>query len=149
MTIQFDSTAEFQDDLQRLDIEQRVSVVAHINKVAQAFIHDKRAFAALTHKLAPIALQGDLESSLCATRVNEFCIVMATDDDPLFERVLISLLRVVAKSQEKVAYLQAARGLYGSLLQSESGAQETNGDGRKKTRSSKRVLTSAKVATVG
>jgi hypothetical protein len=68
--------------------------------------------ARLARPMVPVLKRG-LESSLRTARVgNDIRIILAVDEDPIFEQVLVTLLRVVRHKDLKKAFGSVAERLY-------------------------------------
>jgi hypothetical protein len=117
--IEFRSTAAFERDLQGLDSTARRRVIDAINSRSALWLEDRRKAEKLFFRPYRFLLRGDLESSLCEIRVGkERRVIMAVDDDPVFGRVIITLMRVVPKSQQEAAYVELGQRLYpGQILE--------------------------------
>ena len=64
MNLIFHSTEDFEQDLQAFDESMRREITERINQVAQAFVHDKKAFARQAQQPYRIELDGGYDSSL-------------------------------------------------------------------------------------
>ena len=52
-----------------------------------------------------LVLRGGLESSLCEIRIGkDRMVILTVDDDPIFKRVVVTLMRIVPKSERNEAY---------------------------------------------
>ncbi len=116
MTLLFQSTEEFEQDLQQVDTPTRQRIVHCLNQVAQAFVEDKKAFARHARKPYRVKLGEGYDSSLYAIRVDfDLHAILTVDDDPLFDQVIITLIRVVNPADLKETYGLAAQALYQDL----------------------------------
>jgi len=115
MELSFNTTEEFEKDLRSLDTATRTEMVDKINRVAQMFSENKAEFAKQVTK--PLIKMGNgYNSSLYIVRVApNIRVVMAVDDDPIFEQVIVTLLRAVKRVKVKEAVNQAAQDLYQPL----------------------------------
>lgn len=116
MNLIFNSTEGFESDLREFDEVTRCKVTERVNQVAQEFIQDKRAFARHARKPCTIQLGNGYESSLYSVKVEPSVRVLLTvDDDPIFERVIVTLMRVVKRAQSRKAYDSIVEALYKHL----------------------------------
>ena len=116
MDLIFHSTESFEQDLQQFDDIARQKVITHLNDVAQAFIDDKKTFAKLARKPYPIEMLNGYDSSLYAVRIApNFRAILTVDEDPLFNQVIVTLIRIVQSPFFKETYMNTAKILYQSL----------------------------------
>lgn len=113
MNFLFNSTADFEQDLQNFDATTRHTIVERVNALAQVFVHDKVAFARQARKPYRIHLSNGYDSSLYVVQAGpETRLILTVDDDPIFEQVIVTLLRLVPRSEVRRAYAAAAQTLY-------------------------------------
>ena len=113
MHLLFNSTESFEKDLQPLDASAQQGIVHRLNQIAPAFVEDKKAFARHARKPYKVQLGDGYDSSLYAVRIApDLHAVLAVDDDPLFDQVIMTLIRVVNHADLKEAYGLAAKSLY-------------------------------------
>ncbi len=105
MNMVFHSTEDFEKDLQTFDAATRQRIAQHVNRVAQEFAEDKKAFARHARKPCSVKLGNGYDSSLYSVKVEPNVRVLLTvDDDPIFGQVIVTLMRAVIKSQSKEAF---------------------------------------------
>ena len=105
MNITFHSTEDFEKDLHGFDAVTRQKITRHVNQVAQEFVKDKKAFARHARKPCRVKLSNGYDSSLYSVKVEANVRVLLTvDDDPIFEQVIVTLMRAVKRSQSKEAF---------------------------------------------
>ena len=116
MNLLFNSTEDFERDLQRFDETTRHLIAERVNEVARTFEHDKAAFARQARKPYPVKLGNGYDSSLYAVKAGpDVRVVLAVDNDPLFDQILVTLIRVVPRAELQEAYQAAALALYQPL----------------------------------
>jgi hypothetical protein len=109
----FESTRGFEDDIGRIPAESRSRVVDEINDRCRMILEDRPAFEANLSRPFDPPVPDALQSTLSVMAIREgYRVILAVDDDPLFGRVLVTLLRVVEAQDETVAYRSAASMLY-------------------------------------
>ena len=116
MNLVFRSTEDFEQDLQGFDEAARRQITERVNQVAQDFIHDQSAFAVYANQPRCIELNHDYDSSLYVVKTEpDVRILMTIDDDTIFEQVIVTLMRVVQKSQALQVYTSLIKSLFKSL----------------------------------
>lgn len=116
MNLLFNSTEDFENDLRNFDETARQRIAERVNEVAQSFAQDKQRFARQARKPYRVPLGNGYASSLYAVKVApDARIVMAVDNDPLFDQVIVTLIRVVSRAALQEAYQAAAQALYQPL----------------------------------
>ena len=116
MNLLFNSTEDFEQDLRTFDDATRQSIVERVNSVAQSFIENKSSFARQARQPYRIELNNGFDSSLYSVRVEPgIRLVLTIENDPLFEQVNVTLMRVVKRGDLREAYETAARNLYQHL----------------------------------
>ncbi|WP_295990268.1 hypothetical protein [Rugamonas sp.] len=106
MNLQFDIARRFEEDLERLSPRDRERVATSIDRHAAVF--DAGSLGAMRRIYQPqkILLPEGLQSSLFVLRVSEEVrVILTIEEDPLFDRKVITLLRVVRRDQVDRSYL--------------------------------------------
>jgi mRNA-degrading endonuclease RelE of RelBE toxin-antitoxin system len=117
MGLEFLTTAAFQNDLTQLEEPTRKQVVQSVDRRGQLAITDREAFQKGLIRPGLKKLAGGLDASLYAMRVGkDLRVIFALDDDPIFDRTILTLLRVVQRDQAEEAYEKTAQALYGERL---------------------------------
>jgi hypothetical protein len=116
MDLLFHSTETFEQDLQQFDAHLQIRIVQRVNEVAEAFIADQRVFAQQARKPYNLQLSNGFDSSLYSVIVEpDLRVILTVDDDPLFDQVIVTLMRVVKRPDLYNAYTSVAKTLYQSL----------------------------------
>ena len=117
--IEFRSVAAFERDLEGLDAPERRSVIDTINAKSSLWLKDRGKAEKEFLRPYRFLLRGRLESSLCEICIGmERRVILAVDDDPIFGRVIVTLMRIVTKHEQKAAYDELAKSLYpGQILE--------------------------------
>lgn len=117
MDIVIESTKNFEKNLTQLDESDKTSVVQNINNCAQLFTTQKTN---IYRKLKRLRLPYDLngyESSLYVLKVSQkLRVILAVDEDPIFNQVIFTLYRVVTPDNLNKEYQSVAKSLYQELL---------------------------------
>ncbi|MBN1636408.1 MAG: hypothetical protein JW920_07835 [Deltaproteobacteria bacterium] len=109
----FQSTESFELDLETLQEEQRTAVVEAINTHCPNFQCDQDAFFRHAYQPQEIALLGECCSSLYVLPVNDDqSIILTVDEDPLFDQIIVTLIRIVQSARIMETYLDVARLIY-------------------------------------
>lgn len=117
MDILIESTKGFEQDLSRLNEDERAITIKKINDCASLLSTQKAdVYRKLRRLPLPSALNG-YESSLYTLRVSQkLRIVLAVDEDPIFGQVIFTLFRAVEHTDLDKAYKTIAESLYQELL---------------------------------
>ena len=115
MKFELDTTAEYRRDLETLRPQEQSEVTRKLAKLVQMFKRDRRAF--FTHCYRPVKphLPGNLTSTVWVLRVTpKIQILFAYDEDPLFDTLKFSLLRIFNHHLRNGDFLGAAAQFYRS-----------------------------------
>jgi hypothetical protein len=115
MKFELDTTAEYRQDLETLRAQEQSDVTRKLAKLIQMFKRDRRAF--FTHCYRPVKphLPGNLTSTVWVLRVTpKIQILFAYDEDPLFDTLKFSLLRIFNHHLRNGDFLGAAAQFYRS-----------------------------------
>ena len=112
-----ESTRSFEKDIAKLSVDEKAAAIQKINDCASLFPTQK---ADVYRKLRRLRLPSDLngyESSLYTLRVSQkLRVILAVDEDPIFEQVIFTLFRAVKHDELDRAYQGVAESLYQELL---------------------------------
>jgi hypothetical protein len=115
MKFELDTTAEYRRELEKLAPKERSDVTRKLHSLVQTFKKDRRAF--FTHCYRPIKphLPGNLTSTVWVLRVTpKIQVLFAYDEDPLFDSLKFSLLRIFNQHLRNGDFLEAAAQFYRS-----------------------------------
>jgi hypothetical protein len=130
MALEFRTTAGFQEDLRSIPEPDRARVRESIDRRGRLAVADRRAFYRGLERPGVRKLAGRLDSSLYVLRVGkDLRVLLALDDDPIFGRTILTVLRVVRRQDLEDAYRKTAFALYGERLlhgQKEGGEEATS-----------------------
>lgn len=117
MDVLIESTRSFEKDIAKLSVDEKAAAIQKINDCASLFPTQK---ADVYRKLRRRCLSSNLngyESSLYTLRVSQkLRVILAVDEDPIFEQVIFTLFRAVKHDELDRAYLGVAESLYQELL---------------------------------
>lgn len=122
-TLMFQEVEGFERDMRHFNAALRQVIIKRINDVALVFAQDVSGFASLVRPftdLAPQPVTMDLgsgyQASLYTVEVApDVHLVLAVDDDPVFDQVILTLFRAVRSDLLEQACRDAAQMLYNSL----------------------------------
>ncbi|MDF2387997.1 hypothetical protein JMG10_41565 [Nostoc ellipsosporum NOK] len=115
MEILIQSTKQFEQDLACFSQVDQDNIIEEINKVCQLILHDPETlFQKIAHsQFEKIKLDKDYDSSLYSLRLKPAIrLILTIDDDPIFDRKLITLFRIVKPEEAAKAYSAVAETLY-------------------------------------
>jgi plasmid maintenance system killer protein len=113
MDILIQSTKEFEQDLEKFSKIEQFTIVKNMNKCLEFLSIDRNSFDAYSKQLKQLKLNQNYDSSLYSLRINEkIQVILTIDDDPIFDRTLITLFRVVNVEDALKAYNSVAESIY-------------------------------------
>jgi hypothetical protein len=117
MDIVIESTKSFEKNLAQLSESDKTAVVQNINNCAQLFTTQRTdVYRRLKRLRLPLDLNG-YESSLYVLRVSQkLRVILAVDEDPIFDQVIFTLYRVVKRDNLDKEYQGIAESLYQELF---------------------------------
>ncbi len=112
-TVEFRESEAFGRDLAGLSAHDKKRVVGTISAKAKLLVTDPgRAKKEFTQSYR-FLLHGGLESSLTEISIGgTWWVILTVDDDPIFGRVILTLMRLVRQGGRKKAYHELAATLY-------------------------------------
>jgi hypothetical protein len=109
------NSAEYKRDLEKLTRSERTSLTRRLNHLIDTFKKDRRAFFAHAYRPSKPHLPGNLTSTVWLLRVSPgFQVLFAYDEDPLFETLKLSLLRIFNHDLRNGDFLKAASDFHRS-----------------------------------
>lgn len=116
MELEFDITQSFNEDIVKLPDLQREDIGNQINKFSQSLLNGQTAFKENSSIPYIFNLKGGLDSSLFLIRAGqENRIVAAVDEDPIFDKISLTLFRLIDKNQAEDVYREVGEVLYSKL----------------------------------
>ena len=116
MELQFDITRRFEKDLKRLTSKDQDRVAASIDKYASIFDIERGDPTRHIYQPHKILLPEGLDSSLYVLRAtDQIRVVLTIEDDPLFGRKVVTLIRVVKHDELDRAFNSITESLYQHL----------------------------------
>ena len=115
MELEFEIAQLFDEDIKRLPKKSREKITDQINSIATSLLNGRKEFNETASIPYFFNLKNGYESSMYLLRVdNNMRIVAAIDDDPIFDKTIITLYRLVEKDIAEDAYKKIGELLYKS-----------------------------------
>ena len=122
-----ESTRDFEKDLCKLSKDDREAVIKKINSCASLFPTQKTFVYRQLRRLPLPPLINGYQSSLYTLKISQkLRVILAVDEDPIFEQVIFTLFRVVERSDMNQAYKSIAESLYQELLHKDREAAQVS-----------------------
>lgn len=113
MKIEFGITENFNDDINHLPQDERDKITDQINLVSASLLNGKSAFLENASIPYIFNLKGGLESSLFLINAGtDKSIVAAVDEDPIFDKLSLTLFRLVDKNNAPLIYKEVGEDIY-------------------------------------
>jgi mRNA-degrading endonuclease RelE of RelBE toxin-antitoxin system len=122
MNILIESSKDFERDLKQLTGNEKDIVITKINECAQRFeLQESNAYHKLRRIHSLLNLVDRNSSSLYVLKIShDLRVILSVDDDPVFEQTIITLFRVVKRSDLEKAYKGIAESLYHGYINTTS-----------------------------
>jgi hypothetical protein len=108
----FHETQSFLEDFQSLPAEQMTRLATELNDCCQLLLYDSAEFRRRVVYVQPRLANGIDSSMVVLTASDGFRVIFTVDEDPLFEQLVITLLRVLPEDQLASATDNLTRVLY-------------------------------------
>jgi hypothetical protein len=116
MDILIESTKKFEDDLSVLIENEKVTTIQKINDCVSRFSTPKKSVDTELNPPANLSNLNGYESSLYTLKISEkLGVILAIDEDPIFEQIIFTLYRAVKQDDLDQAYKRIAESLYQEL----------------------------------
>jgi hypothetical protein len=116
MELEFRITQSFDEDMKGLPSDEQNKVKEKINFVSGSLLNGKVAFMQKASMPYIFNLKGGLDSSLYLVKVDEDKRMIASvDDDPIFDKVSLTLFRLVGDKDAERIYKEVGERLYKSI----------------------------------
>jgi len=104
------------DAVSNLSSAQKEKIGEQINVVSQSLLNGKTAFKENSSIPYIFNLKGGLDSSLFLIRADrDYRIVAAVDEDPIFDKISLTLFRIVNKDTAEKIYREVGEDIYTKL----------------------------------
>ncbi len=116
MNLEFLITEGFDNDIKKLPEAQQNRIKDEINYVSGSLLNGRSSFMEKASMPYIFNLKGGLDSSLYVVKVDEDKkMVVAVDDDPIFNKVSLTMYRLVDENDAEQIYKEAGEQLYKSI----------------------------------
>lgn len=116
MEIQFDITRLFDKDVSQFPPSDQNQIADSIDQYAATYDTEQGEDTQQIYQPHPIELPNGLESSLYVLKAApQIRVILAIDNDPIFDRRLITLFRAVKRDELNQAFDSLAKILYQNL----------------------------------
>ena len=124
----FQSTLEFEQDLTALRESERAGIIEKINGECPNFVCEKASFLTLVYQPREIHLTDTCCSSLYVMPAGlDKVIILTLDEDPIFDQLIITLIRLVPAPASTEVYMEVAQTLYHRRITDTPGEDKTHG----------------------
>lgn len=127
MEIVVESTEKFEKDIANYTKKEKTNIVEKINHHISLLSNNHQAFYQNIHQI-PLNLSNlpEDECSLYVMKINSgLRVIFTVDEDPIFEKKIVTLFRVVKKVNLEQTYSSIAESLYQDFLQEKKEILET------------------------
>lgn len=115
MKLEFLITEHFDKDIKELPKQQQSRIKKEINDVSGSLLNGKTSFMKKASMPYIFNLKGGLDSSLYLVQVDENKkMIAAVDDDPIFDKITLTMFRLVDESNADETYKEVGEQLYKS-----------------------------------
>ncbi len=116
MKLEFDITQSFSDDIGSLPKAQRKKIEEQINLVSKSLLNGQTEFKQNSSIPYIFNLKGGLESSLYVVRADQDNrMIVAVDEDPVFDKISLTFFRLVNKREAENTYKKVGEDIYKRL----------------------------------
>jgi mRNA-degrading endonuclease RelE of RelBE toxin-antitoxin system len=116
MELEFNITRSFDEDIKELSTDHQNKIKDKINFVSGSLLNGKAAFMQEASMPHIFNLKGGLDSSLYLVRVDEDKkMIVTVDEDPIFDKVSLTLFRLVNHKDAEQVYKEVGEDLYKSI----------------------------------
>jgi Txe/YoeB family toxin of Txe-Axe toxin-antitoxin module len=113
MDILIESTKDFEKDLEKFTNTEKFNLIKELNRYLELLSTDKNLFYQYSEQLRNIKLNKSYDSSIYSLKINQSQrIILAIDDDPIFNSILITLFRLINAEEAQQAYNAVAESIY-------------------------------------
>ena len=120
MELLFESTKSFEKELSKFQGREKKAIIDKINMQCLLLENeDKSEFYKKATQPFKVILKQNDSSTLYVIRVSrDIRVILTVDDDPIFNQIVITLMRVIRHSDMDKAYKNVMESLYQERLKS-------------------------------
>ncbi len=109
-------TEAFDRDIKSLSAEQQSKIKDQINLVSGSLLNGRTSFMEKSSMPHIFNLKSGFDSSLYAVKLDDKKkMVVAVDDDPIFDKISLTMFRLVNDDDAEEAYKEVGEQLYKSI----------------------------------
>ena len=117
MKLQFEATDDFEKELGGFPPRDKKQIINKINHYCGSLLTTPEYFYKHTYRPHTITLSNEYESTLYVLRINkDIRVILTTDEDPLFDQFLITLIGVARHDSLDKKFKGIAESLYQQYL---------------------------------
>lgn len=115
MKLEFLITEGFDNDIKELSQQQQSHIKKEINEISGSLLNGRTSFMKKASIPHIFNLKGGLDSSLYLVQIDEDKkMIAAVDDDPIFDKITLTMFRLVDESNADETYKEVGEQLYKS-----------------------------------
>jgi len=116
MELEFDITQSFSDDMANLSEQERGMIINQINLVSASLLNGQTAFKENSSIPYIFNLKFGLDSSLYVVKADQNNrIILAVDEDPIFDKISLTFFRLVDEADVEKIYKETGMHIYKGL----------------------------------
>lgn len=117
MNIVFESTDEFNRDIAKFSPPEQSIILQEVEHWLPLLLTNKEIRARRLHQFYRFNLKENYGSSLYSFIVNYYLrVILTIDEDPLFNRLSITLFKAIQSSEAATAYQQVGNSIYEKII---------------------------------
>lgn len=116
MELEFRITQSFNENMNELSANEQNKIKEEINFVSGSLLNGRTAFMQNASMPYIFNLKGGLDSSLYLVKIDKDKRVIASvDDDPVFDKISLTLFRLIGDKDAEQVYREVGEKLYKSI----------------------------------
>jgi hypothetical protein len=118
MNLVYESTDKFEKDLSSFQKQEVEHIMAAVNRYGAVMRENSSIHYPNVYRPMIIQLKGSLDATLYVLRISrDIRAILIVDDDPMFDRTIIRLLRVVRINSVNRVFRGIAESVYQGILE--------------------------------
>ncbi|TVU54917.1 MAG: hypothetical protein EA414_04335 [Arthrospira sp. PLM2.Bin9] len=117
MDLVFESTDEFNQDLAKFSQEEQSIILKEVENSIPLLLTNFRLRNRRLHQFCQFPIKNNYGSSLYSFIVNYYLrVILTIDEDPLFNRLSITLFKAIESRHAPTAYRQVGNSIYEKII---------------------------------
>ncbi|AMW29632.1 MULTISPECIES: hypothetical protein [Arthrospira] len=117
MDLVFESTDEFNQDLAKFTQEEQLIILKELEHWLPLLLTNSSLRSRRLHQFCQFHLKDNYRSSLYSFIVNYYLrVILTIDEDPLFNRLSITLFKAIESRHAATAYRQVGNSIYEKII---------------------------------